>query len=48
MVVEDLEAEADFAEADFVEADFVEAQRDSEWVVQDLQEHHLEELGQGE
>ncbi len=38
----------DLAEVDFVEADFVEAQRDSEWAVQDLQEHHLEELEQDE
>ncbi len=35
-------------EVDFEEEVFVEAQQDSEWAVQDLQEHLLEELGQGE
>ncbi len=38
----------DLVEVDFVEADFVEAQRGLEWVVQDLLEHLLEELGQDE
>ncbi len=36
------------AEADFEEEVIVGAQQDSEWAVQDLQEHHLEELGQDE
>ncbi len=36
------------AEADFEEEVFVEVQQDSEWVVQDLQEPHLGELGQDE
>jgi len=39
---------AGFEEVDSVEEDFEEAQRDSEWVVQGLQEHLLEELGQDE
>ena len=43
----DLEAEV-LVVVDFVEEDFVEAQQDFEWVVQDLQEDLLEELGQDE
>ena len=43
----DLEAEV-LVVVDFVEEDFVEAQQDFEGVVQDLQEHLLEELGQDE
>ena len=43
----DLEAESLVA-VDLEAADFVEAQRGFEWVVQDLQEHLLEELGQDE
>ena len=46
MVAEVLEVEG-LAEADFEEEVFVEVQHHSEWVVQDLQEHLLEELGQG-
>lgn len=42
-----LEAEG-LVVADFEGADFEEAQQDFEWVVQDLQEHLLEELGQDE
>jgi len=43
----DLEAEV-LVVVDFEEEDFVEAQQDFEWVVQDLQEHLLEEPGQDE
>jgi len=46
-VVVDFEEEG-LVEADFEEEVFAEVQQDSEWVVQDLQEHHLEELGQSE
>ena len=42
-----LEAEG-LVEADFEEEAFAEAQQDSEWVVQDLQEPPLGELGQDE
>jgi hypothetical protein len=47
VVAVDLEAEV-LVVVDFEEEDFVEAQQDFEWVVQDLQEHLLEELGQDE
>ena len=47
MVAVVLEAEG-LAEADFEEEVFVEVQQDFEWVVQDLQELPLEELGLGE
>ena len=42
-----LEAEGSVA-VDFEVEVFAEAQQDSEWVVQDLQERLLEELGQDE
>ncbi len=47
MVAEVFEAE-DLVEADFEGEVFVEVQQDSEWVVQDRQEHLLEELEQEE
>ena len=47
MVAEGFEAEG-LVEADFEAVVFAEVQQHSEWVVQDLQEPLLEELGQGE
>ncbi len=47
VVAEGFEAEG-LVVVDFEEEVFEEAQQDSEWVVQDLQERLLEELGQGE
>ena len=47
MVAEGFEEE-DLVVVGFEGEDFEEAQQDSEWVVQDLQEHLLEELEQHE
>jgi len=47
VVVAVLEVEG-LVEVDFEEEVFAVVQQVSEWVVQDPQEHHLEELGQRE